>query len=472
MKKKKVCILGDNMSYSTGNAKVIRELAQGFKKLLCYDVSHIAIGPDGIEQTKDGIKVLPIEEGGFDDRSVFKFLDKLSQYIKRDKYDYLIILGDSVNYQKRGIGNLIPNSKTKIIFWETVDSNVRLCMEQGYNMQNVRKEIYNVCNHIITTADYGKQVLEKEFVKVDKVIWEFADTKKFYPIDEKKKAEIRTEYRFREDDFIFFMVGRNIRRKNNELAFSALYPLLLENEDMKVFCLIPDFQRDDDNNLLDYIQRVLVKEHGRDLVEERQIVFCTTDGKTPVRLMEGVSDDEVVRYHQLSDAYISATSNEGFNLNFGEALAVGHPYVGIANTTLPELCKDGEFAYMAPIDFDFNVGMGFKVSTCKEETLRKQAKKCYDEWNIKYSKQNDIDELKNELTTMKYLNSKDEDKKEFEDKLQALEADKKLDRNSKIKELQPKRDILRKYIEQAMPIGKCIAEWHKFLKSIGEKEGK
>ncbi len=193
MSKKKVCIMGDNLNYTTGNARVIKELSRGLAKLPFYDVSHIAIGPDDIEQKEKGVKFLPVQEGGFDDASVFKFLEKISQYIKREKFDYIIILGDAINYQKRGIGNLNMkhlSPKTKVIFWETVDSNSRLCMEQGYCLRNARSEIYGICDKVVATAHYGKDVLEAEMVKVDKVIWEFADTDKFFPIDKKSVMKL------------------------------------------------------------------------------------------------------------------------------------------------------------------------------------------------------------------------------------------------------------------------------------------
>lgn len=369
--------MGDNMYTTTGNAKVIKTLLEGMNKL-SYDCYHIAIGPDEAQRKEEGITILPITQAGFGDDAVLKFLFKLSQYIKIHKFDYLIFLGDAIHYQKLGLGNLnmeFTCPKTKLIFWETLDSSVRLCMETCYNAAHPRNEIYKAVDHVITTSHYGKEVLEKEFIKVDKVIWEFVDTDLFVPVDEKKKTALRCEYRFKKDDFIFLLIGRNIRRKNHELVVDALYPLMMKYPNIKLHCVIPDFEMNDEANLIDYIRRVKVIETQRDLLQEQRITFCTKDGNS-LKLTQGISDEEIIKFHQLSDCFISGTSNEGFNLNFGECLAVGNPYVGVANTTLPELSENGKYADMIDSDIEFNVG-GWKIRTCNANKMEKKAEEVY-----------------------------------------------------------------------------------------------
>lgn len=425
MKRKKFYILSDSIKSTTGNARVARGLLKGLKKL-DYEVANIALGQEEPEGEFEGIKILPITQHGFEDSHVKMFLHKLTLYLERDKPHYFVILGDRVHYQQLGIGNIdkifLDKNNIKLIFWETVDSDVCLCLENSYtNPIHPKSEIYKACHHVVTTSSYGKRVLENEFIKVDKVIWEFVDTKEFVPVSKSKKIEIRKEYRFRKDDFIFLTVGRCMRRKNHELTIEALYPLLIEYTHARLFCVIPGYDKKDDMNLADFCRRVMPsrKEYGnRDLIDEQKIVFCTIGKQSPT-LSEGVSDEEMIKFHQLSDAFILGTSNEGFNLNFGEAMACGNPYIGSNNTTIPELTNNGEVGFIAPIKLEMHTGLGIKVGITSIEALREQARK-------------------------------------------VLELTEKEREELKIKNV--------KFIENQIPLGKCIAEWHKFLKSIEPKK--
>jgi len=374
--KKKVYMLADSIYSTTGNARVTKTLLTGLKSQ-GFNVANIGIGAEG---EFEGIKFLPITQHGFDENSVQVFLNKLTKYLERDKPDFLIILGDRVHFQNLGVGNIskdfLEMIGTKMIFWETVDSNAMLCMENTIqNPTTPRKQIYPACTNVVTTSHYGKKVLENEFVKVDKVIWEFVDTERFTPVNDNKKIEIRKEYRFKKDDFVFFMVGRCMRRKNPELVMEALYPLLVEHPNVRLFCLIPDYNIKDDQNLVDFAKRVLPSRYGgRDMIDEQKILFCTVN-KQPTRLAAGIDDDEVVKFYQISDAVISGSSNEGFNLVFGETMSCGLPYVGINNTTIPELTSNGKVGFIAPGSVEHHVGQSMVITTTSIEEMREQCKK-------------------------------------------------------------------------------------------------
>lgn len=421
VKKRKLLLLSDSLRATTGNSRVARGLLKGLKKL-GYTVGSISLGPDEPEGELDGIKILPITQRGFDDDSVQQFMYKLTLYLEREKPDYFIFLGDAVHFQSLNVGAIskefLKGIGTKMIFWETCDSDVRICMENHYKrVVNPRIQIYKACDYVVTTSEHGKKVLEHEFINVDKVIWEFVDTDEFIPVSKDKKIELRKEYHFRKDDFIFFSSGRCMRRKGHELMIEALYPLLCEYEHARLFCLIPDFDKNDELNLIDFIKRVMVSrdEYGnRDLINEQKISFCTVD-KKPIRLTVGIDDKEVVKFHQLSDAMIMGTMNEGFNLNFGESMSVGNPYVGSNNTTIPELTNDGEVGFIAPIMYQAHLGQGLYLGNTTVDELRKQAKKVLD------LSEKEMDEL---------------------------------------------RITNRKFIENQMPRGKCISSWYKFLKEI------
>ena len=422
-KKKKIIFLSDAVYATTGNAKVVKALLKGLQKL-DYDVINMAIGADEPEAKFEGITVLPIAQHGFDDSSVGVFMNKLTKYLERERPDYFIVLGDRIHYQQLGLGNIerefIEKMGTKMIFWETVDSDVKLCLESSLKSGNPKREIYNTFDYIVTTAQFGKDVLEREFTKVDKVIWEFVDLDLFTPVNDKKKIEIRKEYRFRKDDFIFMTIGRCMRRKNPELVIEAIYPLLIEYPDARLFCVIPDYYKKDDQHLPDFCNRVMpIRYGGRNLIDEKKILFCTVDGKS-INIATGITDDEVIKFYQLSDAVISGSSNEGFNLVFGEAMSVGLPYIGINNTTIPELTNDGEVGFIAKGSIKHHPGQSMVVTSTSIEELREQIKKVLD------------------LT------------KEERDKL---------------------KETNRKFVSGRLYKGKMVAEWHKYLKSISDDGG-
>lgn len=422
--KKKFYILGDSIKFTTGNAKVVKGLLGELKKK-GYDVANIAVGADEVEHEVEGIKVLPIAQHGFADDHVMMFLNKLILYLERDKPDYLIILGDTIHYQNLGVGNItkefLKDNGIKLIFWETVDADIMLCMDKSYKTMNPKQSIHSICDHVVTTSKHGKEVLENEFVKVDKVIWEFVDHNKFIPVSEEKKTEIRKEFRFKKTDHVILMAGRNMRRKNHELAIESIYPLMIKNPNMILFCIIPEYDKNDSENLIDYCARVMpLKFGGRDLIDEQKILFCTKD-KMPLRLMHGVSDEEMIKFFQLSDATLSGSSNEGFNLIFGETLAVGNPYIGINNTTIPELSENGKYGFIAPALFGFNVGNGIKVFSTTSEELRKQIEK-------------------------EYALSTEEREKLKEDYV--------------------------KYVKENLSLNKCAEEWHKYINEIEGGEHK
>ena len=378
-KRKSVLLLSDNISSTTGNSKVALTLLKGLQKQ-GYNVSSMSVGGDEPETEFDGIRLLPISQYGFDDNSVNIFMTKLTRYLLREKPDYFIVLGDRVHFQQLGIGNIekefIKQIDTKMIFWETVDSDVRLCMESMLNNpRNPKRDIYNTFDYIVTTSQYGKDVLENELIKVDKVIWEFVDTELFLPITDKKKLEIRKDYRFKHDDFIFMVVGRCIRRKNHELVIEALYPFLIDNPKVRLFCMIPDYNSKDDLNLIDFCKRVLpIRYGGRDMIDEQKILFCTSNGK-PLNIVAGIDQEEVIKFYQASDAVISGSMNEGFNLVVCETISTGLPYIGINNTTIPELTNNGEVGFIAPASQEQHVGLGIKLQSTSIENMREQIKK-------------------------------------------------------------------------------------------------
>ncbi len=423
-KKKSLMLLSDSIEYTTGNARVAKALLKGLQKL-GYDVANLSSGNDVPEWEFEGIKMLPITQYGFEDHNVQIFMNKLTKYLLRDKPDYLLVLGDRIQFQQLGLGNMersfIKKIGTKLIFWETVDSDAKLCMEGTLNAQNPRRQIYNTFDYIVTTSNYGKKVLEREFVKVDKVIWECVDTDEFCPVGKDKKIEIRKKYRFRHDDFIFMVICRCMRRKNPELAIESIYPLLAEYPKSRLFCIIPGYNLKDDQNLIDFCRRVLpIRYKGRDFIAEQKILFCTVDGK-PIDLSTGIDNEEVVKFYQACDAVISGSSNEGFNLVFGETLAVGLPYIGINNTTIPELSNNGEVGFIAKGSQEHHVGQGIRIKSTSVEELREQIRKVLDlsdeerkilkEKYVKYAKDN-ISRGKMIGAWYKYLKSIDEvDKK-------------------------------------------------------------
>ena len=382
-KKIKICLLSDSPTHTTGNAKVAREMMKGLSDK-GYDMYSMAVGYGDLPEKDMGhYKLLPIQHENYSENSVAMFLSKVSQYIERDKYDYLIVLGDEIYYTYLGLGNLdkefLNECGTKIIPWITVDSNMRLCMESAYkHPSNPKLMLYSPASHIISASHYGKNVLENDFLKVDKVIWPHVDTETFAPVTKEEKIKLRKKYRFGKDDFIFLTVARNTRRKNNELAIESVYQLMIDNPHIRWFGIIPGYNESDENNLIDFVKNKLAfKYGGRDLISEKRILFANTNKKALKLATSQITDEEIIEFYKLSDVTISGSSNEGFGSSYVESIAVGNPFVTLNHTTIPELTDDGKYALVADAVMEICVGQGIMVNCTSLERMAEQTKIAY-----------------------------------------------------------------------------------------------
>lgn len=383
-KKIKVAMLCDSVDQTTGNSKVAREMIKGLSAL-GYEMYNIAVGHGDLpEQDRGHFKLLPINHENYNENSVAMFLNKLTMYIERDKYDYLIILGDEIYYTYLGLGNIdkefLAKCGTKIITWMTIDTDVRLCMESAYHhLTNPKFPLFNPASNIVTTSFYGKDVLEEDFLKVDKVIYPHVDTEIFTPLTEDEKTNLRTRYRFNKDDFIFITVARNMRRKNNELVLEALYPLMIKHKNIRWFGIIPEYNKLDEINLIEFVKNKLTMRYGgRDLIAEKRILFANANKKPLQLAYSKITDEEVKEFYQLSDATISGSSNEGFGSSFVESIAVGNPFITLNHTTIPELTDNGKYAFVAEDKGMIYVGQGARVNVTWAKDMQIQAEKVYD----------------------------------------------------------------------------------------------
>ncbi len=100
-------------------------------------------------------------------------------------------------------------------------------------------------------------------------------------------------------------------------------------------------------------------------------------------------------------------------------MSVGLPYIGINNTTIPELTNNGEVGFIAEGSQEYHVGQSMMVKSTSVKELREQIRKVLN------------------LT------------KEQRDKL---------------------KETNRKFIEERLTRSHMISNWHKYLKSISNEE--
>ena len=143
------------------------------------------------------------------------------------------------------------------------------------------------------------------------------DTEKYRKrIDDRSKEALRKQYGIKEDEIVFVYVGRMAKEKNIE---ELLW-----------------YQKSVQNN----IKLVLVGDGPyRTTLEEKAKEYQVTDS---VIFTGMVSPDEVARYYQIGDLFVSASTSETQGMTYDEALAGGVPLLCRKDDCLKEVVTEGK----------------------------------------------------------------------------------------------------------------------------------
>ena len=143
------------------------------------------------------------------------------------------------------------------------------------------------------------------------------DTEKYRKrIDDRSKEALRKQYGIKEDEIVFVYVGRMAKEKNIE---ELLW-----------------YQKSVQKN----IKLVLVGDGPyRTTLEEKAKEYQVTDS---VIFTGMVSPDEVARYYQIGDLFVSASTSETQGMTYDEALAGGVPLLCRKDDCLKEVVTEGK----------------------------------------------------------------------------------------------------------------------------------
>lgn len=174
-----------------------------------------------------------------------------------------------------------------------------------------------------------------------KVVYNFIDEKRFYPVKEEEKREIRRKLNIPEDYFVVYHAS-NFRKVKNIRTLIESAKKISEEREKILFLLLGEGGEKE-------VLEELVKEEGIDNVR-----FV---GKR----------HDVVPYIQSSDIAILPSLRESFGLILLEAMACGLPVLGSNVGGIPELIEDGKNGYLFnPLDINQIVNQILTLSKNKE----------------------------------------------------------------------------------------------------------
>lgn len=248
-------------------------------------------------------------------------------------HTYHTIYEDYTHYVTKGV---LPDNKAK----KAVRAFSKVCC--------------NSVDEVIVPTEKVKELLRDYRVKRHiEVIPSGIDLDKFdegrYKAEELDK--IRSEYGIQKNDKVILYLGRVSREKNIEELLYYMPSYMEKHEDTK-FVLIGDGP---------------VSSHLKNMVKgqacEDSILFL---GEKPY--------DEVGKYYQLGDVFVSASNSETQGLTFIEAMASGLPVIAKEDKCLDGILEEGENGYFFRNQEEFHHALDNILYSGKDMQYRKRAK--------------------------------------------------------------------------------------------------
>lgn len=359
---KKIIIYGAPANKTTGNGKLIYFMAKVFQSA-GHQVYTIGLEYNGPQIQFDGIPILPshfCEICGHAHKGSIENVKKIATWINLLQPNFFICVGDPIQMQQFGIGNLgFEHMKhTFSMMYATIDSSGLFCNE--LLTKSGQRDYFDICDKVISTSIFTQEQFKKWLELDTNLIHETINMNNYLPVTKEKKEELRKKYRFKKDDFIIYSGGRNIMRKRHHDLIDACAKLICETKDTYLYLNIPkDEAYPDVLNPLDFVKRVLKNKYGRDLVEEGRIVFVGRGNLGSTKITE----TQNAELYQISDVYATTTAGEGFGLMPVESMACGVPVIVPDNSTGKETVGFHGVQNVAPPESGFLFGKGGLI-TC------------------------------------------------------------------------------------------------------------
>jgi len=337
---KKILIWGASVHKSTGNSKLTYHMCKAFQSG-GHQVFTIGMDYNRMQIWWDNIPIMPFfkcEKCGYFD------ITKIAEYVEKIHPDFFICVGDPIGMQQFEMGRLnFDNIKTKALAYCTIDSEGMFTNESL--KRGGKLDYLPLCDKIISTAEFTREQLKKWMGLDSEMIYETIDMKNYSPIKKEKRNLLRKKYRFKEKDFIIYYMGRNILRKRHNIMLDAYAKFLCETENTYLYLNIPADEWDnempifpDTSNPYDFVKRVLKKKYGRDLIDEKRIIFIRRTGLGSTQ----INEQQNAEFYQISDLFVSTSAGEGFGLGSVEANSCGIPVILPDNSTSRELLGIGK----------------------------------------------------------------------------------------------------------------------------------
>lgn len=182
------------------------------------------------------------------------------------------------------------------------------------------------CLVTINDEDYEfsrrKKLSKGEIFHIDGV---GVNLKKFHPINEEEKLQLRGKYGLKKDDFVALFIGRPTHDKNHEMLLNAMPEIIKAVPNIKVLCAGEGVLR---KHCINRAAELGISQH---------IDFIGPRADIP----------DLCR---VSDIHISTSLREGLAVGNIEAMATGCPLVISDIRGHKEVCKDKRNGFLFPLD--------------------------------------------------------------------------------------------------------------------------
>lgn len=341
MKKKIITILSDGPHLPTGYSNQAKQLVQSFIRN-GHELHFLSNAYNGA--TLDGMKLADGTEINckiYGSMHNNYFQDQISNHLKETKSDVFIILLDTfMLYPWLADLDLSP---AKSFFWFPSDG--------GAGIPKGCELILNKVDCPVAMAQFGQKQVGDYYNINAEHIPHGVNTKRFFPLSEKKRDELRKANGF-EDKFVIGVVARNQPRKHLDRTIKSMRLIADKIPNAVLFLHL------DPNDPA----QPMFKIHS--LVEkyklENRVIY------SGMQAFKGFDWDKMNDVYNMMDCFLLTTSGEGFGIPIIEAMACEVPVVATDYTTTPELV------------ISHKAGLGIKLSGVDELDLFAMDSRDYD----------------------------------------------------------------------------------------------
>lgn len=312
----------------------------------------------------------------------------VEKFIIDNRLDYLVLAEDPWSYEPDYYfkSRWWPSMKNNVLLWTTVDSLPILPLVKEWSENS---------NNVWFWASFGVRALQnenKEKFKHLKCVFGCLDAKEWKLTTQKERNELRLKNNIDTNTILFLQIGRNQLRKifpatiESFAKFKKQYPehkaklhfhcSYSEATGWPLQRLTTELGLKNEDVLVTYFCRACSEWEIKPFVgEDQNCRFCGVEkGQITAGVTSGISNQELARIMQLSDASISCFTSGGMEYANVQSLLCGLPLL-CTEYSSGEDFVDQEFVSRLDGSFTFEVGTGFKKHVPNQNTIIKFFKK-------------------------------------------------------------------------------------------------